>query len=543
MEDDLDKMTPEEILALDAEMEGSDDLDSMDPVEIMALDSELSDSDTVEPALSQNSNPPTALSAIVHGAGSGLAYSGFDEALGATGDQAALERFKASEAEYPALFATSEFVSSLLSPNPNFAGKAFTVGKSAGRIAQFLKPVAKAATNAAAGGAIAGFLRGEGLEDRAEKALEGATIGSITGAGFTAVAKGISAVARKAGDLIVKNGKQIFNVSEDLQKALGSDEVTGMLQADRLKAKQIFQRAIDEDKAAIGSKIQSLTQDLGDVPVSVVPAFSSAVNKLNKLSIPEIDANGQNALIRLKNIMKASQKDMLSKSASKSLEDVPFPELLKQRQALGEQLFGPNRAIYAKAPEVRAIANGLYAQLNRTLDAAAKKQGVAEFPDLNAAYHGLVTAKPQKLTAATVMGSANKSGAALEKLSEKVLSPSLAKAQAGSKVKQLFQKYAPSTTRFLDTDLPEMQFLSKVNEIITSGKSPKAGIIGRTLAGFPGTRALTEAGRASALSSLGAVSPSLPALAESAAGRFARLPGLDSLSSQEQPYSSLEELP
>lgn len=179
-----------------------------------------------------------SLAAGFVGFGQGFTYGGADEAAADTGakmrgtsfeDELAMqERIRAGAAEQnPAAYTTGQIAGAVFSPINKVLGAAGNAVKYGGK-------VTKGLTSAVAGGALGGFLSGQGsAEDRLDDTAEGATLAGAADLALRGSGKVIKDVGKQVGTTLgLRNVQKVAN--EKLANAVGSvDEAKAALADER----------------------------------------------------------------------------------------------------------------------------------------------------------------------------------------------------------------------------------------------------------------------------------------------------------------------
>lgn len=202
-------------------------------------------------------NPPTPLSALVHGFERGFTYEFADE-LAKLKDPEAKARFKASEESYPTISALSNLAGAIASPNP--LGKLGAI-KNASKAAKTAFDIGRSGLE----GAITAYGASdvEGLEANLNAAAEGATIGALLSGAF----KGVGAGFKKLGSLIVSGDKA--------KKAFDYGKKTGLMVTDPVVQEKIatdIGRISENLDNQLGNKIN----ELGQVKSRLIAAHKGA---------------------------------------------------------------------------------------------------------------------------------------------------------------------------------------------------------------------------------------------------------------------------
>lgn len=305
-----------------------------------------------------SNNPPTPLSAIVHGISSGLSSQFADELYNATGDKGALARMEASKEAYPWTYGGANIVGSglqALALAPAFAAAklglitqgAFSGGL-AGLGASEKKSVEEAVKDTATGAAIGGALSWG--------------LGKLFGSGKAPIQKG------KDGSYNINVGQKpsdIFKVSRETAQSMATPEAQNMLRAELNSVKDKLAASVDKDFLTTEALKQAGLQSKGSLQAKgLQEALDSSWQKISSI-VPEGDEVAMGAMNALKDRFKDVSMNLLKKSPSGKYDDVTLEGLEKVRGELGDIIF--RSKAYDKVPQVKSAAIDLWGKLTNVL--------------------------------------------------------------------------------------------------------------------------------------------------------------------------------
>lgn len=339
-----------------------------------------------------NPNPPTPLSALIHGLTSGFTYNLADEA-GDIVDPETSARYKASKEDSPLLYGLASLGGAIASPNPVGKWKAL---KDAGTLIK----------TAVAGGRFAletglssfGESEKKGL-DRLQDVKETLTNPLVIGLG--ALSTSIPAllnVTKKGADVIVKNGKQSYKMGTEMVDALSSDEGQAAVTSavNNFEAQALSR--VDQTLKSLSPAMDEIATANAGTKVDVKKGLQSFW-EFAKDYTPVKQAD-KDAYEIASNFLKKTEPTLLQNAGSKldktglvlekgTSEAAAFQDAWNLKKALGELIFDPKngeaRALN-ESPKIKAKLVSLYGQVSDAL-AAADKTGT--FKELSKGYNGL----------------------------------------------------------------------------------------------------------------------------------------------------------
>lgn len=335
----------------------------------------------IAPEPQANSNPPTPLSAAVHGFESGFTYNTADEA-GNLLDKETGARFKASQEAYPIINGLAQIVGSFVSPNP--LGKIKSI-KEAGTLAKMAIAGTRVAGEtglAALGGSDKADVQGR-IED-----MESTLSDPLTaGIGLLAtLAPGLPSVIRKGSNLIVKDGKKAVALGKGIEEALGSDKGQELVSKAVGEFEQGAIATVKDSMNKLQPELQKIVAQNADVEVNVRPALERTFNFLSKVEDDTLLDHEKAAKKILSNFISAEDD---ASSAFSSSEAVPFANLYELKQKLGKLIFDPTEGAARKfnaAPQFKKEAMALYDNVSKAMKGADKTRTYGDVAD---AYTGL----------------------------------------------------------------------------------------------------------------------------------------------------------
>lgn len=311
-------------------------------------------------------NPPTPLSAAVHGFESGVAYNLADEAAAKLDPEAAM-RFRASQEEYPILYGLSNLVGAVLSPSPFgklTALKNASLGlKAAGAFGRVAAETGSSAYGASEKSGL------EALKEAGQAMSNPVTLGlgAISGAGATLPgligSKALTSVIAKKGDVAYGLGR---TMDDALSSEAGQEAVTRL-------ANNFADDTVDMIKSgrkAISSVADEVASKNVDTRINVLDRFKSFGDKLENLKADEMTADEQIARNMLNRWRSESEGLFATNSSSGKLDQSQFQDIYTRKQILGDMIFDSSRNKFNKAPELKAEAVKLYSDLSKQLSSA-----------------------------------------------------------------------------------------------------------------------------------------------------------------------------
>jgi hypothetical protein len=181
---------------------------------------------------------------------------------------------------------------------------------------------------------------------------------------------GITSKIRPNGDFDIKFGgglKDAFTLSKDSKKFLGNDTLKASVTDE---VNNIFGTAdrpgnipqlIDQTKSRLGVARDGVLKNKGALSTDVESPFKKAFDRIKTYDTGG-DVEKENALKDLTKRLGILEDNLLAKSPSGSLKDVPLLHTFETKQDLGEKLFGVSQ-LYRKAPDAKNIVQKLWGDL------------------------------------------------------------------------------------------------------------------------------------------------------------------------------------
>lgn len=419
------------------------------------------------PVTETNPNPPTPLSAAVHGFGSGLTYNTADE-ISNLADPSAGSRFQASQQEYPGWYMVSQLVGSVLSPNP--VGKLKAVGTAAKTLKNAMGFTSQTALAAAGASEKKGLAR---LDDVKESLQDPLTLG-LAGLSVAGPAMLTGIKSRGAAGALVKDGDTALGLGKTIRESLASDEGQEVI----TKAVNSFQddtrSALDKAREIIGLKLDEVAAQNVDNVVNSKPILEKAhgiVKKFTPKLSSDLDGKAAN---NIKDWL--TRHSQLLKKSNGNLEAADFRALYEAKKDLGKIVFKDKARLFNSADDVKKEAVSLYDSLGKALSNADKTKTFKDISDSFAGMYKTYDALDDLGLALTSAGNKLKAGPARKIDDINTAYDSIPKA---------FKNLIPGVESAIKTHMPRLIKAYDVSAKI-AGQSPSRGsIISELTSRFP----------------------------------------------------------
>lgn len=357
----------------------------------------------------EDQNGPTPLSAVVHGVESGYTYNFADDVANLV-DPEAKARFLASKKEYPITYGLSNLLGALISPNP--ASK-LTALKNAGLALKAAAAIARPELETGVAAYGASDKQGlDRLKDAGEAMKNPLTIGLslLSGAAISAPTV-LRAVAGKEGRVAEAVGKA-SKTEDALSSTAGQEMVTRAANtfADDTTA------MIKQGRQAMGQVLDDVVSKNAETTVDAATHFKSFNNKLTALKDDHLDDVEKNVKAILSDWAKEAEGSLAKGATEGNLGSARFSDLYAQKRLLGSLIHETEKMKFSKAGKLKAMAMGMYKQLNEVLN---KADVTENFKDASDAYNTLMqTQGTLKNFGTKVMSMDNKMNASALKASD-----------------------------------------------------------------------------------------------------------------------------